>query len=606
MDAPLVHRVARSVVGIAAVWLMVSHAAEAHADSVAPPEVDANADRAPTPVLPPEAATVLSAAFDKIAPAWVADPVALNRDQVRATLCPAGTPSACVHLTLDPPRVPCPGTTLGPFCALFPDGPPPTPLLDALRTHLGPLPASRIWFTPPVRTPPGVAVVGRPVPPDVWPKAVALVVSPWIVGLIVGWVLRRLRGQRATSIGAALAWVGIPVVALTLPLQWAPIMGLWDVWQVAGMFALGGLFTQHAWFAPRFSVPVFVGTTAVSLALVEVVVRAAVGPAPAVDRRSPPALWLPQTIEEMPDLQLTQWSEREQVCKMLYPDFVGLLDLDRLHTEVVLPAKFTPKPVPRHVLHVGDSMVYGMALDRTQTFAAVLNTLEPDTQHIDAGIIGAGPDDYVAMVDVWTRKTPVDHVYVYLFEGNDLYDTNAPHPCTGGGSLVDHQPDGAVLRPHTKLLGQRNAGLERLARLSPPPFVVRVAQRQWLTGGWIGQLMTGWQQGDGMSARFDSLDEERAFLRSDLQAIGKILAARKIAWSIVILPAIEHVNQAVAKRPIASMQADLAALLHVPVLDAAPTLAAVEARGEWPFLSKQDFHMNALGHRALAAWLHQK
>lgn len=582
---------------VCGLWTLLCLVAPAHATPPPP-------GPPPDEVLPPEAATVLSAAFDQLAPAWIADPVALNRDHVQATLCPAGQPQACLHVRLGAPEKPCANPTIGPFCPIFGEPATPPELLAQLQRALGPLRRESVWMRP-AGSAPGMAPRPRPVPPRLWPQVIALVLAPLLLGALVGWRMRVRRPGRSRTAAAAALWLVLPVLVLTVGVAWFPLVGLWDVWQTALLFGLAGLMVDHAWFAPRFSVPVFAGTLLLGMAGLEVVARTSFGHPPAVDRQRAPSLWLPKALEEMPDLQVTQWSEREQVCRIVFGnDFEGMLDLDLLKTEVTLPATFRPRPVPRHTLHIGDSMVYGMGLERTQTVAAELSRLEPTVEHINAGIIGAGPDEYVALVDAWTERTAIDHVVVFLFEGNDLFDTNAPHPCTGGQSLMLHPPEGATQRPMTRYAGGRRSGLERLARLSPPPYLVRVLARDWVAGGWLAQLLTSWQQGDGMISAGDTRDMQKDYLRSDLRGIQRILKDRKIAWTVVILPSIPHLRLPERDRPIAVMREELGKQLGVRVLDAAPVLIALQDRGISPFFSPTDFHLSAAGHTALAEWLH--
>ena len=85
---------------------------------------------------------------------------------------------------------------------------------------------------------------------------------------------------------------------------------------------------------------------------------------------------------------------------------------------VLFPERFTPRPgATRRVLHIGDSMVFGADVPRDQTFAADLEKLEPDVQHINGGISGMAPDDYLVVLRSWIARHPIDLAVIYSVRG---------------------------------------------------------------------------------------------------------------------------------------------------------------------------------------------
>ena len=70
-----------------------------------------------------------------------------------------------------------------------------------------------------------------------------------------------------------------------------------------------------------------------------------------------------------------------------------------------------------------------------------LDELEPDVQHLNGGISGMAPDDYLVVLRRWVERQPVDLAVVYLFAGNDLIGMDAPHPCSAWQPIEFFQSD---------------------------------------------------------------------------------------------------------------------------------------------------------------------
>src|SRR5262249_27443383 len=151
----------------------------------------------------------------------------------------------------------------------------------------------------------------------------------------------------------------------------------------------------------------------------------------------------------------------------------GFIDVSRERT-IVFPDRFTPRPdATRRVLHIGDSMVFGVHIPRDHTFAADLEKLEPDVQHINGGISGMRPDDYLVVLRSWIARHSVDLAAIYLFEGNDLNGLDAPHPCSNWQPILSYAGGQATLHfpsPHN----DRGIGLTWLLINSPMPYLLRV------------------------------------------------------------------------------------------------------------------------------------
>jgi hypothetical protein len=74
-----------------------------------------------------------------------------------------------------------------------------------------------------------------------------------------------------------------------------------------------------------------------------------------------------------------------------------------------LPAAPSTPPAPVRVLHVGDSMVAAIELRPTERFVSLLGGV-PGTAHVNAGVVGTGPDFHSLVIHRWTRRLPFQHV----------------------------------------------------------------------------------------------------------------------------------------------------------------------------------------------------
>src|SRR4029077_20527712 len=134
----------------------------------------------------------------------------------------------------------------------------------------------------------------------------------------------------------------------------------------------------------------------------------------------------------------------ELVCSIAYGGrYDGFIDVSREPT-VLFPERFTPRPAAtRRVLHIGDSMVFGVDIPRDQTFTADLEKLEPGVQHINGGISGMAPDDYLVVLRSWIARHQIELAVIYLFEGNDLNGLDSPHPCSNWQPILSYAGDHA-------------------------------------------------------------------------------------------------------------------------------------------------------------------
>lgn len=463
-------------------------------------------------------------------------------------------------------------------------------------------------------------------------QALALLACPLALGALAGIWLRRVRNARIGGVLAALACLLLPaVIALGLTLFW-PLVGLWDAATEGLLVGMGLVATAHRAFENPRAIVLSVVSGLFACLLLELAARLLLPAPPAYPVEQGPHLLLATALRmSAPDgnlfkfgrippglvhsalLPLGQEPEqrpasamatREIVCSVAYgaayqAQFRGLQ-----HFSEALPAAFVPRPgATRRVLHVGDSMVYGVCVERGQTFAAQLERLEPTVQHINGGISGTAPDDYFVILNRWVERVPIDLAVLYLFAGNDVAGIDSPHPCSDWQSLLTYEHGQVGLRfpkgPHA----DPDIGWRWLLANSPLPFLAKVlVVRHSFAVAYLGSLLDSWSAGAAWVPPRSQFDHVEAILRTAQAS----MQARKIPLVVVILPATEDLRRKTGgSLRFAKWAGATCARLGVPVLDASQPVLAALARGEDPTLA-DGFHFNAAGHLMMANWLHER
>jgi hypothetical protein len=126
-------------------------------------------------------------------------------------------------------------------------------------------------------------------------------------------------------------------------------------------------------------------------------------------------------------------------------------------------------PGVRRVAALGDSFAIGPAVAFADNYLTLLEEHTPDTDVLNFGVSGAGPRDYLAVLqhDVWPFQP--DLVLVSVFIGNDITETLAtPRPLT----LQSHALYLLCQRGWRQLVEKQRQGTPTLAadRLSQPPL----------------------------------------------------------------------------------------------------------------------------------------
>ena len=462
--------------------------------------------------------------------------------------------------------------------------------------------------------------------------ATALLACPVALGALLGIVLRHRSAGRIGGVLAALGCVALPtILALALTLRW-PLVGIWDALTESLLCGLALLATAHRrWQDPR-AIALATLSGLLALAVLEVGARAALPQPPAYQTGQGPHLLLATALKvaapdgdafkagQMPpflvasalqargsepdERPVSAMATREIVCSIAYGSAYHARFATREHYFDGYPSAFAPRTgATRRVLHIGDSMVYGTNVGRSQTFAAHLERLEAGVQHINGGIAGTAPDDYAVLLQRWVAQVPVDLAVMYLFAGNDPGGLDAPHPCSAGQSLLVYQGGKAQLRFASAPANDGGLGWTWLITNSPLPYLGRVAiVGHCAVAAWLGALLDSWSAG----AAWVSPETQNAHLAAILRTVRDDLRARHIPLAIVVLPGTNDLKQAggYSDHFSASVRA-ITARLQLPTLDAAEPIRAALARGENP-AQEDGIHFNVAGHAMMATWLHDK
>jgi hypothetical protein len=278
-----------------------------------------------------------------------------------------------------------------------------------------------------------------------------------------------------------------------------------------------------------------------------------------------------------------------------------VIDVDRERARV-FPEPVPPRPgTNRRVLHIGDSMVFGANVPRDQTFTARLNELQPDTQHLNGGISGMAPDDYLVVLRRWVEREPVEMAVMYLFAGNDLIGMDAPHPCSAWQPILIYDDDEARLRFPSAPQMARGLGAQWLLYNSPLPYLLRaMIVGRSVAAAFVGASFDGWV----MRAAWMRGNEQLVHLETILRSARDELRQRRIRFVVVVLPSAGAIGIPDGPSDQLSRHVhQIAARLDIPALDATDVIRESLARGEHP-IQPDGSHFNEEGHRLLAGWLH--
>ncbi|MBI3782468.1 MAG: hypothetical protein HY270_03605 [Deltaproteobacteria bacterium] len=468
---------------------------------------------------------------------------------------------------------------------------------------------------------------------DMLVEAMALLVCPTAAGILFGAVLQLILNHRLRGFGGAAICLALPVLVAALLTVGFPIIGLWDGVAEGFLCGAGLLFSAHQMYADWRNVPLTLAGIVVSLAILEVAVRLSLGPPPAYSPGDGPHLLLATFVRStgpdsplfqtgaMPELVAKQAMQgdlngrtmtdrppgamvtKEIVCSIVYGSaYSGVLDVSQQRSDV-FPEHVDVRPQhTRRVLHVGDSMVYGANVVRDQTFVARLGEIEPNVRHVNGGISGTAPDDYLAVIRSWLARQPFDLVVMYLFEGNDISGLDAPHPCSNWQSLLSYDSGRALLRFPDAPNNESRIGLQWLLANSPLPYLGRVMiVAHSSLAAYLGGLLDAW------SSRSASANGHLLWphLEVILQTARDELREKHVELTVVVLPSAAGIENPDDPIGFATHVRSISRRLGLHELDATQTIRDALARGEHPIQGDRT-HFNEAGHQRMAQWLHQQ
>ena len=474
-------------------------------------------------------------------------------------------------------------------------------------------------------------------------EAATVFLGPFLAGLALGVVARRLGGARARS-GMVLAaiLVGPVGVACLLPESSIPL-GFWDRILVAVLLGLGGAAGARG-AVPRFlsrDGALLAASSLVSIVLLELAVRAFLPAPPSF----PPAHLFPGPAGAPDD---------DRVAAVLFPAGPSWADRDTpldpadaavalaVLLEAGLPGPTVPPTLPvsatlhwlvsrpldgrttlrgifreagstskleedvamasvapHRVLHVGDSML--TASQGGPTFIRLADAAPGPIAHVDAAVGGVGPDVYYQAVRQWLPRLRPDLVMVWVYEGNDLLEVDRPYALCNDGPLLDYATTPPGFRCLHAVWGA-SATSPRLA--SPAPFPLRAATRySFLARHLCALFHRPW---DGSTGGDRELAVHEDHLERILAALRDLVGSAGARMILAVLPA---TGQVLGNAP--PQQLDVhRRMLRVlsgfgePWLDPLAVLQEAAARlGPDGLYQADGVHFTAAGHRVVAAWL---
>jgi hypothetical protein len=386
------------------------------------------------------------------------------------------------------------------------------------------------------------------------------------------------------------------------------LVGVWDIVLAGAICGMGVLWTSHRWAArlDRRGLSAGIAVLIITAAVAEAGARRISRPPPVMNPEELLRLWMPRQPVENARFHYRRWDDdsgRDMIFAGLFPD----LD-PRVFDERTAKAVHSPT----RVLHVGDSMVFGMGVEMENAFPALLEQAQPGATHINAGLPGAGPDVYWRVAQDWTRRLPAARVVLYISTGNDLTDLDTSYPFCGGGPLLAYDGDALRMRcPEPKPGSGRSNFLKWYVRHSPPPYPLRVAALFSSLGAHtlngflrLRTLISGESRND--------IDVAWNHFERVLRATHEALRERSIPMTVVILPnrfALEGPpSRARSEREVARRIIEICHAMGAQVLDATDHFESA-MRGHpdthlfLDYGGRKDGHFSRAGHQLLADWL---
>lgn len=434
-----------------------------------------------------------------------------------------------------------------------------------------------------------------------------LLVLPIAAGIVAGRILCAWAGRRLASLVTA-----VPLFILTFLLLVAfgvriAVLGVWDVVGEALLFALAFTTAAHQFVPDRSRAGLALASLLVSLVGLEIGCRVLLPSAPMFPGSDSPHLWLADALYANTRNHSWGLQSKELVGAALYGNaYRGVLDVSQVE-DILLPHRFTPRPNAHHVLHIGDSMTFGLGVGRQDTFQAGLERREPGTRHINGGIPGTAPDAYYLVLRRWLELHRIDFAVMHVFQGNDVGGLGEHYPCCAWQPLLTYSADGPTPRcPEPAHLDLGKAGAHWLLYQSPPPFLLRALIPYSSAAAYLGaQVVNGFVLQNPLEFN-ETRETQTAHLEAILKATNAELSARGVPLAVVVLPSsadVEDPDSSSSGLREASEIARLARLAGIPTLELSAPLRQAASNGQSLFLHNNS-HFNEKGNEVVAGLLH--
>lgn len=433
---------------------------------------------------------------------------------------------------------------------------------------------------------------------------ITVLVGPLGLGALMGLALRRVcGGRRLRGSAAALGCLVVPAAAaFYLGLRF-PVLGVWDTAVEAALVGVGVVWTAHRALADWREALLALTALAASLLLLEIGCRVLLPPPPAFPTAAGVHLFLADAMRAETSLQHWDTLSKDIVCTIAYDDYPGMFD-PNMQRDVVTPRRVTLRPdVSRRVLHVGDSITFGFATPREQTFVADLERLEPGVQHVNGSVPGIAPDAYYMLIRRWIARAHFDLVVMYVYEENDLQGLDSLFPCCDWQALLTYE--GQTARPRCREASKidlAGAGWTWLRYESPPPYLVRALIGSSSAAAYLGAALVA----EPFFITNQSMEERLAHLEAILRATRDDLQAKAVPFLVVVLPGRRWAEDPTWSDYHAPEIMAAAQRLGVAALDASAVVREAVASGKSIYLSNpesNDIHYNPTGHQVIANWL---
>jgi hypothetical protein len=560
-------------------------------------------------VLPPGAEAIVKRALERAAPRLRLFSANIEADHAVLIVC---AEEKCYGVRLDDPEKGCSEPPAGPFCLHFYEPLMPAEHRDALSRAFAAEDPRAAWV-PIGESPPSGSTEGtEPHPRRRAPRPaitmLALCGAPIGLGLLLGALARRVLGQPLTSTAAAVAAVVVPTAAGALATLGQMRVGIYDLMLAGALLGLGFLVVAYRALAGQNAkrLGFACGSLAIALLAGEVVVRRVAPPPPPINAEEAHRLFLDPHEADLAFTRFDRWGDaaplNAALQAALYPDAGARFYAERGATAAA---------ASRRVLHLGDSMVFGLGVERAEAFPALLEALEPGVAHVNSGLPSLAPDAHWMLLHRWLARVPFDVVVLHFFTGNDVKEMDSSYPFCGDGPLLDYDsvpPSERCPAP----IGARFAHgrLAWMLQHSPPPFVLREAAGRSAVAAHATAAFIA-LRGRALHSRPPE-QEAWAHIEAILTGFRDELAARRVRLVVDVLPlrdALEAFDPTLTEAYAArARMIEIAQRLGVEVLDPWSDLQeAVKRDGSEHWFATaipHDLHFGPEGHAFMARWLH--